>query len=47
MDFCKKYGVSDDKLDLIEAAIENDKKLYDDNIDDAGLESGFMTIAGT
>ena len=47
MDFCKKYDVSDDKLDLIEAAIENDKKLYDDNIDDAGLESGFMTIAGT
>ena len=40
-----KLNIEDKQLDLIEEAIEADKKLFDDSVDDKGLETGIRELA--
>lgn len=45
--FAKDYNISDEQMIFLKKAIENDEKIYDDNVDDSGLEKGFRTIASS
>ncbi len=45
MEFAKRNKITNDQLELFITAINNDNKIYDDNIDDKGLEKGFTAIA--
>lgn len=47
MDYAKQNEITIEQLELFKESIENDKKIYDDDIDDKGLENNFSMIASS